>query len=219
MRSTIIANRLFRTQRFVMLIIVSCFFMMLLVLSITAHKHIKEANFDIYDKTQSKINEYYNSINHYWGDEGTDSKIESNETVENPDAEAVSGSEAGKAVEDSKKGNAGTEEGEVEAKPKVGAGVGAEPKVEDEPTVETEVEAEDQAGAQVEAQVEGEPKVEAQVEGEPKVEAEFDAGTGASKDESGDVNIALQDVTESPENAVKSDKDPDGSVMDKVSGP
>lgn len=57
--STQISNRLFRNQRYMNLIILSVFLTILIVTSISAHKHIKSGEY--YNKATERLNAYLDS--------------------------------------------------------------------------------------------------------------------------------------------------------------
>lgn len=57
--STQISNRLFRNQRYMNLLILTVFFLILTVLSISAHNHMKQG--DYYTKASERISSYYES--------------------------------------------------------------------------------------------------------------------------------------------------------------
>ncbi|CUM55659.1 unnamed protein product [Debaryomyces fabryi] len=65
--STQISNRLFRNQRYMNLIILSVFLTILIITSISAHKHMK--NGEYYDKASEKINSYLDSAKKFSGKE------------------------------------------------------------------------------------------------------------------------------------------------------
>lgn len=57
--STIIANRIFRTQRIMVLTIVSVLVLFLIITSVTAYRKIEYA--EAYSKALEKVNNYYKS--------------------------------------------------------------------------------------------------------------------------------------------------------------
>lgn len=57
--STQISNRLFRNQRYMNLIILSVFLTILIITSISAHKHMKSGEY--YSKATERLNSYLDS--------------------------------------------------------------------------------------------------------------------------------------------------------------
>lgn len=81
--STRISNRLFRTQRFINMIIVGGFIVLLLITSLAAHNHVKNNRPEAYQMASERISNYYNNMNQLWGTEtGQTKKVEGQEQAE-----------------------------------------------------------------------------------------------------------------------------------------
>lgn len=63
--TTNISNRIFRTQRYIVSIVLAVFILLLIVTSLVAHKHIKDNHPDVYQKLGNSLESYK-----VWADEG-----------------------------------------------------------------------------------------------------------------------------------------------------
>lgn len=88
--STNISARMFRTQRFVVLMILSMFIVMLLITGFGAHSHIKKNNPEFYNKASDKFSEYYDTaVNTFMGDQNQYDLEQATEMKEDQEAEAA----------------------------------------------------------------------------------------------------------------------------------
>lgn len=97
--STNISARMFKTQRFVILVILSMFMLLLLITGIGAHTHMKN-NPDFYNTASGKLSEYYGTaVNTFMGDKNEHELEQQAEAKEQEEAEAAKIEAAAKEAE------------------------------------------------------------------------------------------------------------------------